>query len=58
MPVSPLFLGILLPLQPDGVLVMAARVCWQAMMITQHRAWCRREDLRTVVDERHGQTVR
>jgi hypothetical protein len=57
MPVSPLSLGTLLPLQPAGVLVRDARVSWQvpqpwslwqAIMTPEDRAACRREDLRTV----------
>jgi hypothetical protein len=64
MPVSLLFLNILLPLQSDGGLVMDARICgqvphpwsrWQARMLTQDHASCRREALRTAVVARQGQ---
>jgi transposase len=50
MTVSPLFLGTLLPLQPNGVLVMDERVSWQtpqprslwqAIMIPEDRTSCR-----------------
>jgi hypothetical protein len=52
-----LLLGTLLPLQPDGGLVMDVRVSWrvphpwslwQAIMIPEDRASCGREDLLTL----------
>jgi hypothetical protein len=61
---APLLLGTLLPLQPDGGLVMEERVSWQvphpwslwqAMMTPEDRASGRREDLHTVVAARQGQ---
>jgi hypothetical protein len=57
MTVSPPFLGTLLPLQVDGVLVRDARVrwqmphpwsLWQALMILEDRASCCREAFRTL----------